>query len=118
MVQNKNLRRVGILVTCFGSRASYCSHSVAHFQLLFRTELGSPLPFVTFVTGQSRGSRKPWQATLIDYNELKGIQWNWQSLGRAFTTAWRRHWEYAVGLTQTAYHAIWSHCCTRVPIGH
>jgi transposase len=29
--------------------------------------------------------RKLWKATLLEYDELKGIQWNWQSVDGAMT---------------------------------
>ena len=64
--------------------------------------------------------RKLWQAGLMEYDELKGIQWEWQALDGAMTKAplgGEKMWEKVAAATPERYPAFLAHRRRRRPPG-
>jgi transposase len=64
--------------------------------------------------------RKLWKASLLEYDELKGIQWNWQSVDGAMTKSplgGEKNREKPDRSRQTGNQAVGAHRRTRRAVG-
>lgn len=64
--------------------------------------------------------RKLWKAALLEYDELKGIQWNWLSVDGATTKSplgGGKNWQKPDRSWQTGNQAIGTHRWSRRPVG-
>ena len=64
--------------------------------------------------------RKLWKASLLEYDELKGIQWNWQSVDGAMTKSplgGEKYGQKPDRSRQAGHEAFGAHRRTRRPVG-